>query len=108
MRRTATGAPLYHDAVDPARHAGRRRSARRAQAGDVSRNLRPTVSPSLTCPTILLDHLAAMRPGPVWLGIWSGNVRAQAIYAACGFVPVGTYRFPVGSWFDDELIYRRG
>lgn len=56
---------------------------------------------------LALDHLAASRPGPVWLGVWSGNHKAQAFYAARGFVAVGGYRFPVGSWFDDELIFRR-
>ena len=55
-----------------------------------------------------LDHLTATRPGPIWLGVWSGNLRAQAIYAACGFVKVGEYRFPVGTWRDEELILRRG
>ena len=43
----------------------------------------------------------------VWLGVWSGNTRAQAIYAARGFRPVGTYRFPVGAFHDDEIIMRR-
>jgi len=57
--------------------------------------------------TVALDHLAQTRPGPVWLGVWSGNLRAQAVYAAHGFERVGAYRFPVGSWFDDEFIYRR-
>lgn len=55
-----------------------------------------------------LDHLAATRPGPVWLGVWSGNVKAQAVYARRGFVKAGEYRYPVGAWFDDEFIYRRG
>lgn len=57
---------------------------------------------------IALDHLAATRPGPLWVGVWSGNVRAQAIYAARGFVRVGSYLFPVGEWRDEEFIYRRG
>jgi len=55
-----------------------------------------------------LEHLEARRPGPVWLGVWSGNHRAQAFYAARGFVKVGEYAFPVGSWSDHEYIYRRG
>ena len=57
---------------------------------------------------LALDHLAATRPGPVWLGVWSGNLKAQAVYARHGFEKVGEYRFPVGSWFDDEFILRRG
>lgn len=58
--------------------------------------------------TIALDHLAAHRPGPVWLGVWSGNLRAQAVYAARGFAKVGEYDFPVGDWTDREFIFRRG
>lgn len=56
---------------------------------------------------LALDHLAETRPGPIWLGVWSGNLRAQAIYAAQGFVKVGEYDFPVGSWTDREFIFRR-
>ena len=56
---------------------------------------------------LALDHLAATRPGPVWLGAWSGNVRAHAIYARRGFRKVGEYRFPVGAWEDEEFIFRR-
>lgn len=54
-----------------------------------------------------LDHLATVRPGAVWLGVWSGNDRAQAVYAARGFEKVGNYRFKVGSWYDEEYIMRR-
>jgi RimJ/RimL family protein N-acetyltransferase len=43
----------------------------------------------------------------VWLGVWSGNVRAQHVYAAQGFVPVGEYQFAVGDWRDDEIIMAR-
>lgn len=55
-----------------------------------------------------LDWLAEAMPGPVWLGVWSGNARAQAVYARRGFVKVGEYGFPVGDWTDAEFIYRRG
>ena len=54
-----------------------------------------------------LDYLAESRPGPVWLGVWSGNDKAQAVYAAIGFEKVGDYRFKVGSWYDEEYIFRR-
>lgn len=54
-----------------------------------------------------LDHLAATRPGPIWLGVWSGNERAQAVYRAGGFEKVGDYRFRVGSWYDEEYIFRK-
>lgn len=56
-----------------------------------------------------LEHIAATRPGPVWLGVWSGNLRAQTFYAAHGFGKVGDYLFPVGrNWTDEEYIFRRG
>ena len=55
------------------------------------------------------DELARRYPGPVWLGVWSGNHRAQRFYRGHGFDKVGGYRFPVGrDWFDDEFIFRRG
>jgi ribosomal protein S18 acetylase RimI-like enzyme len=57
---------------------------------------------------VALDYLALTRPGPLWLGVWSGNHRAQAIYAGYGFGKVGDYLFPVGDWTDQEYIFRRG
>jgi ribosomal protein S18 acetylase RimI-like enzyme len=54
-----------------------------------------------------LDWLAEAMPGPVWLGVWSGNDRAQAVYAKRGFEKVGEYGFPVGDWTDHEFIFRR-
>lgn len=54
-----------------------------------------------------LAWLADAYPGPVWLGVWSGNARAQAVYAKRGFEKVGEYGFPVGDWTDHEYIYRR-
>ena len=57
----------------------------------------------------LLDHALAWlgEAAPVWIGVWSGNLRAQHLYAARGFHPVGEYKFKVGSWYDDEMIMRR-
>ena len=55
-----------------------------------------------------LAYLAEKRPGPTWLGVWSGNEKAQAVYAAKGFAKVGDYRFKVGSWYDEEYIFRKG
>lgn len=55
-----------------------------------------------------IDYLAATRPGPIWLGVWSGNEKAQAVYYAMGFEKVGDYRFKVGSWYDEEYIFRKG
>ncbi|VWD61722.1 GNAT family N-acetyltransferase [Burkholderia contaminans] len=54
-----------------------------------------------------LDYLARERPGPVWLGVWSGNAKAIAFYEKAGFSKVGTYDFKVGEATDLEFIYRR-
>ncbi|WP_027810304.1 GNAT family N-acetyltransferase [Burkholderia cenocepacia] len=54
-----------------------------------------------------LEYLAATRPGPVWLGVWSGNAKAIAFYEKAGFKRVGTYDFKVGESTDLEFIYRR-
>jgi len=56
----------------------------------------------------LLDHALAFlgRDRPIWIGVWSGNDRAQHVYGAKGFKPVGTYEFPVGAWRDAEVIMR--
>ncbi|MBA4091724.1 MAG: GNAT family N-acetyltransferase [Sphingobium sp.] len=56
---------------------------------------------------VALGWLEERMPGPVWLGVWSGNDRAQAVYAKYGFLKVGDYGFVVGSWTDAEYIYRR-
>lgn len=45
---------------------------------------------------------------PTWIGVWSGNLKAQAIYQRYGFEKVGEYDYPVGAWLDHELILRRG
>ncbi len=44
---------------------------------------------------------------PQWLGVWSGNTKAQGLYAKHGFKRVGGYVFPVGQTMDDEFILRR-
>lgn len=56
---------------------------------------------------IALDWLGEQRPGPVWLGVYSENLRAQAVYARYGFVKVGDYEFEVGDHRDHEFIFRR-
>ena len=43
----------------------------------------------------------------VWLGVWSGNARAQRFYASRRFTKVGEYRFRVGETLDHEHILRR-
>lgn len=56
---------------------------------------------------VALRHLEATHPGPIWLGVWSGNHKAQKVYRKAGFAKVGDYKFPVGSWHDEEFIFRR-
>lgn len=53
------------------------------------------------------EEMARETGGRIWLGVWSGNARARAIYAKLGFRQVGEYHFKVGDWLDDEQIYRR-
>eukprot|EP00047_Mylnosiga_fluctuans_P016150 m.52239 g.52239 ORF g.52239 m.52239 type:complete len:194 (-) comp6364_c0_seq1:195-776(-) len=53
-----------------------------------------------------LAWLRASFSGPRWLGVWSGNIRAQNVYAKRGFVKVGEYGFAVGTHLDLEHIMR--
>ena len=55
-----------------------------------------------------LDWMATNTTGALWIGVWSGNLKAQRLYAAHGFEKVGEYQYPVGDWLDDEFILRRG
>ena len=57
---------------------------------------------------VALDWMTAHSTGPLWIGVWSGNLKAQKLYAAYGFAKAGEYQYPVGSWLDDEFILRRG
>ena len=43
----------------------------------------------------------------VFLGVWSGNLKARAFYAKFGFRDVGAYKFAVGEALDDEVIMGR-
>lgn len=54
-----------------------------------------------------LDWMQANGDGPLWIGVWSGNEKAQRLYAAHGFEKAGEYQYPVGAWLDDEFILRR-
>ena len=54
-----------------------------------------------------LAWMQAQGEGPLWLGVWSGNLKAQRLYAAHGFQQAGEYEFPVGRWRDQEFILRR-
>ncbi len=58
--------------------------------------------------TASLDWMQANTDGPLWIGVWSGNLKAQKLYAAYGFEKAGEYQYPVGAWMDDEFILRRG
>ncbi|MET0364441.1 MAG: GNAT family N-acetyltransferase [Sphingobium sp.] len=55
-----------------------------------------------------LGWMEGRAPGRHWLGVWSGNDRAQRFYARFGFEQVGTYDFAVGDHRDHEFIWRRG
>ena len=50
---------------------------------------------------------ATYGPAPQWIGVWSENHKAQALYKAYGFDKVGTYDFVVGETRDYEFILRR-
>ena len=58
--------------------------------------------------TLSLDWMQAHTDGPLWIGVWSGNLKAQKLYAAHGFEKAGEYDYPVGAWRDREFILRRG
>ena len=55
-----------------------------------------------------LEWMEANTIGPLWIGVWSGNLKAQKLYAAHGFEKAGEYEYPVGTWRDHEFILRRG
>ena len=57
---------------------------------------------------IALEWMEANSDGPLCIGVWSGNLKAQKLYAAYGFEKAGAYQYPVGRWLDDEFILRRG
>lgn len=44
---------------------------------------------------------------PVWLGVWSENLRAQRFYARYGFEKVAEFEFPVGDSVDLEFAMKR-
>ncbi|MDB5420775.1 MAG: family N-acetyltransferase [Brevundimonas sp.] len=58
--------------------------------------------------TLSLEWMQANTDGPLWIGVWSGNLKAQKLYQAYGFEKVGEYEYPVGAWRDHEFILRRG
>lgn len=57
---------------------------------------------------IALKHLGERYgDAPQWLGVWSENLRAQALYRTYGFEKAGEYQFPVGETLDHEFIFCR-
>jgi diamine N-acetyltransferase len=44
---------------------------------------------------------------PIWLSVWSKNLKAQKFDENYGFSIVGHYDYPVGQWKDHEFIMRR-
>lgn len=54
-----------------------------------------------------LEWLAAQGHAPLYVGVWSGNLGAQRLYASYGFEKVGEYDFAVGSHLDREFIFRQ-
>ncbi len=91
---------LPHAEADPARHGELKRLyiAPAAQGRGLGKAL-------LAAALAHLDD--RYGDAPQWIGVWSENHRAQALYAAHGFVQVGAYDFPVGRVRDLEFILRR-
>jgi GNAT superfamily N-acetyltransferase len=56
---------------------------------------------------VALDWMTTHSTGPLWIGVWSGNLKAQKLYGAHGFEKAGEYQYPVGAWLDHEFIMRR-
>lgn len=55
-----------------------------------------------------LDFLATRYGNePQWVGVWSENHRAQALYRSYGFHKVGDYEFEVGNTRDHDFIFCR-
>ena len=57
---------------------------------------------------LALEWLERDGPRPLWIGVWSGNLKAQRFYARYGFERFGEHTFPVGGWLDQEVALRRG
>ena len=57
---------------------------------------------------VAMRWLERDRPHNIWLGVFSGNPRAQRFYERLGFRKVGEHTFKVGDQIDHEFTYRRG
>ncbi len=51
-----------------------------------------------------LAFMAENFDGPMWIGVWSGNDKAQRLYQRYGFERAGAYQFAVGRVRDHEFI----
>lgn len=56
---------------------------------------------------LAIDWLTEQGHAPLYVGVWSGNLGAQRLYARYGFEKVGEYDFPVGNQLDREFILRQ-
>jgi ribosomal protein S18 acetylase RimI-like enzyme len=54
-----------------------------------------------------LAWIADCFTGPVWIGVWSENFKAQRLYQHYGFKQAGEYEFAVGETRDQEFILMR-
>lgn len=54
-----------------------------------------------------LEWLAGKGHSPLYVGVWSGNLGAQRLYARYGFEKIGEYDFSVGKHLDREFILRQ-
>jgi len=55
----------------------------------------------------VLDWVEEAGRPPLFLGVWSENLKAQKFYSRYGFTKVGEYDFHVGAQVDREFILRR-
>jgi GNAT superfamily N-acetyltransferase len=55
---------------------------------------------------VVHDEARRRGAGAIWLGVWEHNPRAQAFYRKCGFTPVGSHIFMVGSDPQTDQIWQ--
>ena len=44
---------------------------------------------------------------PLWLTVWTGNIKAQRFYTHYDFRQVGEYDYHIGEWKDHDFIMKR-
>ena len=57
--------------------------------------------------TIVDEDARALGASSIWLGVWEHNLRAQAFYRKCGFAPVGSHVFMVGTDAQTDQIWTK-